>query len=56
MPENDKEETLEESIDVKDGKIQYGENTKVCFACGEKINIDIETCPYCNVKLKKDPF
>ena len=46
----------EKIIDVKDGKIQYGENRTVCFACGEKIQVDVETCPYCNVKLKKDPF
>jgi hypothetical protein len=58
MSENGEEGNIngEETINVKDGKIQYGENTTVCFACGEKINVDVESCPYCNVKLNKNDF
>ena len=29
-------------------KKKLGETTKVCPACGEKINLDVLTCPFCN--------
>jgi len=51
-PQND----IKKSENVKDNKIQYGESQIVCFACGEKIDINTEICPYCNTKqIEKDP-
>lgn len=45
-----------ESNRVKDKQIQYGESQIVCFACGEKIEINTEVCPYCNTKqIEKEP-
>jgi len=35
---------------VKDKKIQYGESKNMCFACGEKIDLDTKICPYCKTK------
>ena len=42
-----------EMAKVIDKKIQYGENEYSCFACGEKIKIDTEVCPYCNTLQKE---
>lgn len=39
--------------DLKKEKILYGENQLVCFACGEKINIDTKVCPYCMTKQNR---
>ncbi|TFG30030.1 MAG: zinc-ribbon domain-containing protein [Promethearchaeota archaeon] len=32
-------------------KIQFGEKTLVCFACGHKINDATKKCPYCGTKI-----
>jgi len=32
-------------------RIQFGEKTIVCFACGQKINETTKTCPYCGTKI-----
>lgn len=32
--------------------ILYGDNKKVCFACGEEIDNNINICPYCNTPIK----
>ena len=43
-----------DNIIVKKGeeKILYGINKKVCFACGEQIDKDIEICPYCKTPIE----
>ncbi|MEJ2250753.1 MAG: zinc-ribbon domain-containing protein [Candidatus Lokiarchaeota archaeon] len=34
-------------------KVYYSEDITTCFACGEKIDINSEKCPYCGTALKK---
>ena len=41
-----------EHENVKNGKIHFGTEKLVCFACGEKIEPGTSVCPYCNVELK----
>ena len=38
---------------VKNGKIHFGKDKVVCFACGEKIDSGTLICPYCHVELDK---
>ena len=33
--------------------ITFEEKILVCFACGEKIDIETEVCPYCQTKQSK---
>jgi rubrerythrin len=49
--EHHSEQTKE--IKVTDKKIQFGETENICFACGEKIDPNIEVCPFCNTKQDK---
>ena len=39
-----------------DIKIQFGEKTIVCFACGQRIEEIMKVCPYCKTKLHDDPL
>lgn len=56
MPRKSIDSNIQKSEGTGDQKIQYGENKKSCFACGEEIAIDTEICPYCNTKqIEKDP-
>lgn len=41
----------EKRENVKNGKIHFGKNKVVCFACGEKVKSGASICPYCNVEL-----
>ncbi|MFX0058497.1 MAG: hypothetical protein ACFE85_11165 [Candidatus Hodarchaeota archaeon] len=55
MSKKTSNKNLQNSTRNDDQKIQYGENKTTCFACGEQINLDTETCPYCNTKqIEKD--
>ncbi len=38
-------------FEKKEEKIPYSVNKIVCFACGEKIDKDIDMCPYCETFL-----
>ncbi len=33
-------------------RIQFGDKTLICFACGQKINENIKNCPYCGTLIK----
>jgi len=50
MSENEKADEKQEV--VKNGKIHFGKDKVVCFACGEKIAPGTRVCPYCNVELE----
>ncbi|MBY9011042.1 MAG: hypothetical protein KGD70_01565 [Candidatus Lokiarchaeota archaeon] len=54
MSEKKFTEETHDNAKVIEKKIQYGENEYVCFACGERIKIDTNVCPYCNTVLKKN--
>jgi len=36
-----------------EGKILFGDNKTICFACGEKIDLSTEVCPFCKTSLKQ---
>ena len=50
MSEKDNTEKLKGIENVKDGTILFGDNSAVCFACGEKMVPKMKTCPYCKTK------
>lgn len=54
MSEKESSEETHEIAKVVEKKIQFGENEYSCFACGEKIKIDTEICPYCNTPQEKN--
>ena len=53
---SDKENPVnsDDTDQIKDGTIQYGENSMVCFACGEVIESGTKICPYCKTE-QPDP-
>ena len=40
------------NLEKDEEKILYGVNKIVCFACGEEIHINTNTCPYCNTPIE----
>ena len=54
----DKENLLDsdDTNQTKEGTIQYGENSVVCFACGEVIESGTKICPYCKTKQPDPKF
>jgi hypothetical protein len=53
MSKEDKKKKRNIQAEVKDGKIYYGKNKIVCFACGEEVESGTRICPYCNTVLEK---
>jgi len=51
MP-NKKEVKKEDEVEPDEEKIQFGDKTFICFACGQKINEDTKNCPYCGTIIK----
>jgi hypothetical protein len=57
MSEKKIKDGIDEESQVKDMKIQYGDNQISCFACGEKIDANTKICPYCKTKqTAKEPI
>ncbi|MFX1469962.1 MAG: hypothetical protein ACFFB8_15010 [Promethearchaeota archaeon] len=52
MSEKKKIESKVKNLKKEEEKILYGDNKKVCFACGEHIDNDTEICPYCRTSIK----
>ncbi|MFX1575151.1 MAG: hypothetical protein ACFFB0_20640 [Promethearchaeota archaeon] len=47
--------SIKEDIDntkQEETKILYGDSNKVCFACGQRLDKDLEFCPYCKTPIK----
>ncbi len=42
----------EKKLEKDEEKILFGDNSLVCFACGEKIEPDTNICPYCKTPIK----
>ncbi|MGV9141865.1 MAG: hypothetical protein ACOC1X_02900 [Promethearchaeota archaeon] len=49
MTEKDKKQNLKTT---KKETIHFGNETDICFACGEKLKPNTKVCPYCGVKQK----
>jgi len=52
MP-NKKEVKKEDEVEPDEEKIQFGDKTFICFACGQKIIEDTKNCPYCGTIIKQ---
>jgi hypothetical protein len=46
VPNGNKSQPIEEE------RIQFGDKTLNCFACGQKIKEKIKNCPYCGTVIK----
>jgi len=53
MSDDKKKLNIKESTNG-DIKIQFGEKTIACFACGQKINETTKVCPYCKTVQHND--
>ncbi|MFX1395400.1 MAG: hypothetical protein ACFFAH_17835 [Promethearchaeota archaeon] len=42
-----------DEFEEDESKIYFEEEISACFACGEKIDIETEVCPYCKTKQNK---
>ena len=42
-----------DEFEEDESKIYFEEEAPVCFACGQKIDIDIDVCPYCKTTQSK---
>jgi rubrerythrin len=51
MDDKDKKQKLKTTKPKKE-TIQFGKDTDICFACGEKLKSNTKVCPYCGVKQK----
>ncbi|MFX1257067.1 MAG: hypothetical protein ACFFAN_04360 [Promethearchaeota archaeon] len=50
MSKEEKEKKKANGLGLSEEKILYGDKLTVCFACGQKIEILTEKCPYCGTK------
>ncbi len=51
MSEDKISNKLTNKSEKKEEQILYSVNKILCFACGEKIDKDIDVCPYCKTSL-----
>ena len=42
-----------DEFEEDESKIYFEKENPVCFACGEKIDIETIVCPYCQTKQSK---
>ena len=49
---NKKDKNKENKSQPEEERIQFGDKTLICFACGQKINENTKNCPYCGILIK----